>query len=538
MITFEGGVIRTNNWYIKELSSGLDELVFTISIYDPMYPALQEEATLTERDAEGANLYQIKAIDGGGDTATIKAVVDLDDWRSSFTASYAQTQITPSALVSAVLPSGWTMQDNSGIAFSRPIELEGVTAYDILEAARDVFEGLTYKFDALNKKITLLSTTGGQNLGAFVAKDLNLKRNNYKGKSTGLITRLYAVGKDGITFSGINGGKSYIEDHTYSARTICGYLKDDRAETAEILLAEARATLSEACVPSRSYDCDVVDLAAADPDRFGYLSFPLFSVVGLIDTTRANTKINHRVVERWRYPDHPEKNKVVLSTVPPRIQSQVQQIGNSINNINSAWQQKQQAMQDTLTAALLGARGGAVRMLDTDGDGTLDTLYIADNADPAQAEKVWRFNYEGWGASTNGYSGPFVLGATFTDGGTLFANVLKIVNIDASSITTGTLNAENINVTNINGANIKDNTVADGKITRSTLTSGAMSSGVNTSLAGGAQAVDVFNNGVMATFGNFSTLLVQGHQFTEQQISLTNGSGVVQTFTLLALVQE
>lgn len=70
----------------------------------------------------------------------------------------------------------------------------------------------------------------------------------------------------------------------------------------------------------------------------------------------------------------------------------------------------------SLAAALLGANGGSVRMLDTNGDGEPDELYIADDPDPTKAKKVWRFNYEGWAASSTGYNGPFVMGATFDDG--------------------------------------------------------------------------------------------------------------------------
>lgn len=82
---------------------------------------------------------------------------------------------------------------------------------------------------------------------------------------------------------------------------------------------------------------------------------------------------------------------------------------------------------ESLTKTILGARGGSVRFLDENGDGEPDTLYIADNPDPTQAVKVWRFNYEGWGASDNGYGGPFKIGATLKDG------------IVADFITAGTL---------------------------------------------------------------------------------------------------
>lgn len=90
-----------------------------------------------------------------------------------------------------------------------------------------------------------------------------------------------------------------------------------------------------------------------------------------------------------------------------------------------------------LTETILGASGGAVRLLDTNNDGMPDTLYIADDPDPTKARKVWRFNHEGWGASNNGYNGPFSYGATLENG------------MVADFITAGTLNADLVNITNL-----------------------------------------------------------------------------------------
>lgn len=133
-----------------------------------------------------------------------------------------------------------------------------------------------------------------------------------------------------------------------------------------------------------------------------------------------------------------------------------------------------------LASAMVGAKGGSVRLLDTNGDGEPDELYIADNSDPKRAKKVWRFNYEGWAASEKGYNGPFKMGATFTGGiqawmvtaanlvaGTIDAETVKILNLSADSITSGTLDAERIDTDNlkvkainitgtINGKNVED----------------------------------------------------------------------------------
>ncbi len=91
-----------------------------------------------------------------------------------------------------------------------------------------------------------------------------------------------------------------------------------------------------------------------------------------------------------------------------------------------------QSIVAQLTDGILGALGGSVRLLDTNGDRMPDELYIADNEDPALAVKVWRFNYQGWAASSNGYNGPFTMGATL-DGG-LLAEFVTAAHLTAGTI--------------------------------------------------------------------------------------------------------
>lgn len=109
---------------------------------------------------------------------------------------------------------------------------------------------------------------------------------------------------------------------------------------------------------------------------------------------------------------------------------------------------------DSLTGSLLGANGGSVRFIDTNGDGQPDTLYVADNPNPALAVKVWRWNYEGWGASSNGYAGPFVLGATLDNG--IIADFITAGTLNADLIRAGTLKSKDGTVE----ININDNTLS------------------------------------------------------------------------------
>lgn len=116
----------------------------------------------------------------------------------------------------------------------------------------------------------------------------------------------------------------------------------------------------------------------------------------------------------------------VKSNIADTIAEQKQEIQKKpsksiIENITSA-----------LTKAITGANGGCVRILDTDDDGMPDELYIADNDDPDQAVKVWRFNYEGWAASKTGYNGPFIFGATIDSG--LLASFVTAAQLVAGTI--------------------------------------------------------------------------------------------------------
>ena len=102
----------------------------------------------------------------------------------------------------------------------------------------------------------------------------------------------------------------------------------------------------------------------------------------------------------------------------------------------------------SLAAALLGANGGSVRLLDTNGDGEPDELYIADDPDPTKAKKVWRFNYEGWAASSTGYNGPYTMGATIAGG-------IQAWMITAANLVAGTIASEQGNfLINLDGGTI------------------------------------------------------------------------------------
>lgn len=323
-----GVPLNVDDYYVREVDTGLDEVIFDLSIWDPLYPEIQEETLLREQSDGQTAEYRVKAINSSNDVATIKAQLDLDDWVATCKTDYTFNGNFYD-FVTAIAPTGWFVTASEPIFRTAKIEADG-TPLDILQDGRKEYDGVAYRFDQQAKIIKLVDMYDLPYLGSFLTRDLNLKAVNYTGKSTKLVTRMYPYGKaddngNPLTISSVNNGKPYVENHSYTDRVICATFTDDRFTDAANLKEYAQAKLDELAVPERSFDCDVVDLMAVYPDKYNYLSFELFSKIGLIDETRQSGKIMHRVVERWRYPYHPEKNKVILSNSPRKLQVQVKE---------------------------------------------------------------------------------------------------------------------------------------------------------------------------------------------------------------------
>lgn len=517
LYTPDGAIpLRVSDYYIKELASGLNELCFTISIWDDAFQLIQEESSIREEsDGITACNYLVKAIDSGKNTANIKAQIDLDEWKQSLTVAYNSGSNSVGGIVRAVAPTGWTVADYSGLTYMRTLHLTGITPLGVLDQCRSTFSGVTFRFDNVQKVVEIINMKTGTNLGAFVTRDLNLKKTEYKGKSTGFATRLYAYGKDDLSISSVNSGLPYVDDHTYSDRIVCAYWKDERYTVAENLKAAAQERLAELAVPSRSFECDIVDLAKTNPDKYSELDFVMFSVVSLIDQTRSGQKIDHIVVERWIYPNAPQNNKVILSTVAPRIQSQVTQIINSMNDINSIYQQqqtsKQQSAIENATDKITGAKGGNMRAI-YDDDGNWTELVCMNTEDILTASKLWRFNIGGLGYSPNGYNGPYTTAITmdgaivadFITTGTLDASKITVTNLDAGSITTGTLDASHITVTNLNASSITAGTLNVDRIAAGSITGGSNGKIAQQTITGGSSGNIVIKTITGGSNGNLS----------------------------------
>ena len=418
-------VLDVTEYYVRELASGLDEIVFDMSIWDGNYKLIQEEDNIVDR---GGQRYLVKQIDAGATTAKLVCQLDLDEWKATLSVGYNSGTKTVSQQIDAVKPTGWSVNDRSGSTIGRTIKGD-LTPLQVCEECRKTY--LVYiRWDNKTKTVTIYPQAMGTPVGSFATRELNLKEINYKGKSNNFATRLYAYGKEGLSFADINSGKPYVDNNTYSSRVICAYWSDERYTDKASLLADAQEKLAVLAVPERSYDCAIVDLQATNPAIYNNLDFSLFTVATLIDDAK-ETAIDYQVVERHVWPYHPDRNDVIFNSAPVKIQNSVIQIEDEITNPNSTFQQIQAARISEATDWLLNGDGYVVAIQDNAGN--WKELLFMDTNDIATAQNVIRINENGIGFSTTGANGPYTnawtidghLNADFITTGTLTANIIK-----------------------------------------------------------------------------------------------------------------
>ena len=421
--------LENTEYYIRELANGLDEVIFNLPLHDNIYALLNEEDVITDRAGQS---YKVKQIDAGAHDAKIVCQLDLDEWRATLNVDYNSGTKTCYQQITAVLPTGWTLNDLALVNIGRTIEGD-LTPYDVCVECTGVYS-VYVRWDNKNKVCTIYPKAMGDPVGAFATRELNLKEINYKGKSNDLVTRLYAYGKDGLSFADINSGKAYVDNFTYTNKIICGIWRDERYTVAADLLADATEKLEQMSRPVRTYECSIVDLQATNPELYNNLDFSLFTTATLIDDIKDNA-IDYQVVERHVYPYHPDKNEVIFNSEPLKITASVVNIVDAIENPNSTFQQIQAQRIASATNWLTSGNGYVVAVKNT--DGSWKELLFMDTNDTATAQKVIRINENGIGFSQTGINGPYT--NAWTIDGALNADFITTGTMEANHIKGGTL---------------------------------------------------------------------------------------------------
>ena len=443
----DGGQIPLDfdKYFIQEETNGEDQIGFTLPLDHADYKLLTEEVQLL--DAEDGQVYRITAIDEGAATANIKGKLELSPLRADMRIPYTNGSDTLAGTVEGVLPAGWTVVDHSLSTIRRTIDLDSATPEDVILGAASAFGGLAIRYKIADKAVHFYAPGDFKAGGVYLTEELNLTSTNFKGSSSGLCTRLYARGKDGLTFAGINGGKDYVENFSYTDKIICAYWEDERYTVAENLLEAAQKKVDASAVPVRSYSCGVVDLAkawryeeGAGSNIYAHLNIQLLTVATLLDTRRG-TRIDHQVVQYKRYPHYPDLNVVTLSTKAPTITTTVKQLQDAIENPSSSFRKQMQSLINQMAAGISGHDGGTMEIT-FNSDGKPNGIRWGDGDDLATSQKVLWLNLEGVAYGQNGVNGDYSTVWSFAQNG-FVADWIVVGTLTANLIKTGLLQSKN-----------------------------------------------------------------------------------------------
>ena len=443
----DGGQIPLDfdKYFIQEETNGEDQIGFTLPLDHADYKLLAEEVQLL--DAEDGQVYRITAIDEGAATANIKGKLELSPLRADMRIPYTNGSDTLAGTVEGVLPAGWTVVDHSLSTIRRTIDLDSATPEDVILGAASAFGGLAIRYKIADKAVHFYAPGDFKAGGVYLTEELNLTSTNFKGSSSGLCTRLYARGKDGLTFAGINGGKDYVENFSYTDKIICAYWEDERYTVAENLLEAAQKKVDASAVPVRSYSCGVVDLAkawryeeGAGSNIYAHLNIQLLTVATLLDTRRG-TRIDHQVVQYKRYPHYPDLNVVTLSTKAPTITTTVKQLQDAIENPSSSFRKQMQNLINQMAAGISGHDGGTMEIT-FNSEGKPNGIRWGDGDDLATSQKVLWLNLEGVAYGQNGVNGDYSTVWSFAQNG-FVADWIVVGTLTANLIKTGLLQSKN-----------------------------------------------------------------------------------------------
>ena len=356
MLYIVGGcAIAVQDYFITFKENGIDELSFNLARTDPAYRYLTEQARILETTEK--QRFVVRKISGSRNSVCVTCQLDLEDWqrdifvklsdlsKDGFSHERTESYMLQDILLASgttLAAAGWTAIVDIGTNDhkTRAISMAGPTPLDVVEQMAKTFR-CAFSFDTIEKKVKIFYPEKRTITNAYAIETVNLmEAPTYKGDSAELFTRLYPIGKDGLTIASVNGGVLYVEDTTYTGgKVISKIWKDDRYTNADSLKADALAKLAEGCKPVRSWQLSIVDLYRLDAEAYPGLQLKMFDKIRLVDIVRGQS-YDVQIRGMKVYPYYPEKTVLTVSTGAVTVQKTTKALQRALVNANSEfWQQ-------------------------------------------------------------------------------------------------------------------------------------------------------------------------------------------------------
>ncbi|WP_020072957.1 phage tail spike protein [Faecalispora sporosphaeroides] len=201
-------------------------------------------------------------------------------------------------------------------------------ALSILRNVADLHGG-DLVFDCANRLVHLL-TVSGKDSGALFAYRKNMKSIQRVVDTRSLVTRLYAVGADGLTFSDINGGKPYVEDFSYTNEIRISTLDCSSFTNPYQMKEYAEMRLAQYAKPTISYVLNAMDLSVLT--GYEHEAWELGDYVRVEDK-ELGISVTTRIVRREYNLQEPWNTVLELSTTLKNLGSSASQWDNAADTL-------------------------------------------------------------------------------------------------------------------------------------------------------------------------------------------------------------
>ena len=386
--------------------SGEDQL-FRIKMISKQFRRIKVYAIHIFYDLSDNFLEDVSPKDKSGDAA-IKWIQARTVYKNDFVASSDITKIATARYVRRNFVDALIGSDNSFI---------------------NTWGGELYR----NNKTFAMNKNKGIDRGVQIRYGKNMKEITWDIDITGIVTRIYPVGFDGLMLP-----EKYID-----SPLINNYInpKIQKMEFPEIQIDEENGITEEIALeqlrnitntqyelgidkPTMTIQVNFLELSRTEEYKQNYSSMEKIYLGDFVEAIVPHLNLK-------------EKLKVVSTKydvlAQKYIEFELSNLDKKENSFINSTKQLIQKLEKVDTNVLNGARKNVTNLIANALGGhvykTRNELFIMDSENPSEAKKVWRWNINGLGYSSTGISGPYGIAIT-SDG-----------QIVADYITTGKLNA-------------------------------------------------------------------------------------------------